>query len=69
MNNLNKNNDIVSWVEYGEQILHDAGKITAEIARSFAENEYDQYKPIQDRLFESDFDKLIKESLKGVDCE
>jgi len=52
-----------------EDILHDAGKVTAEIARSFAENEYEQYKPIQDRLFESDFDKLIKESLKGVRYE
>ena len=49
-----------------EEILHDAGKVTAEIARSFAENEYNQYKPIQDSLFKSDFDKMIKESLKGV---
>ena len=48
-----------------EDILNDAGKVTAEIAKSFAEDEYEKYKPIQDRLFESDFDKEIKKILKG----
>jgi len=41
-------------------ILNDSGKITAEIAKSFAESEFEKYRPIQDRLFESDFDKEIK---------
>ncbi|MCE3269465.1 MAG: Virulence protein [Burkholderiales bacterium] len=43
-----------------EEILTNAGKITAEIAKSFAENEFEKYQLIQDRLFESDFDKLLK---------
>ena len=43
-----------------EDILQDAGKVTAAIAKSFAENEYDRYKPIQNSVFESDFDKMIK---------
>jgi hypothetical protein len=41
-------------------ILQNAGKVTAEIARSFAESEFDKYRPIQDRLFQSDFDKEVK---------
>lgn len=47
-----------------KDILHDAGKVTAAIAKSFAEKEYDRYKPIQDSLFESDFDKMIKKQLE-----
>jgi len=46
-----------------KEILEDAGKVTAAIAKEFAEKEYDKYKPIQDRLFESDFDKEIKRNL------
>jgi hypothetical protein len=40
--------------------LHNTGKVTAKIAKEFAENEYEKYKPVQDRLFESDFDKELK---------
>ncbi len=42
------------------EILANAGKVTAEIAKSFAESEFEKYRPIQDRLFESDFDREIK---------
>ncbi len=48
-----------------EEILHNFGKVTAKIAKEFAETEYEKYKPVQDRLFESDFDKEIKIFLKG----
>ena len=41
------------------EVLQDAGKVSAEIARSFAESEFEKYRIIQDRLFESDFDRLI----------
>ena len=47
-----------------KDILQDAGKVTAAIAKSFAESEYEKYKPIQNQLFESDFDKMIKNQLK-----
>ena len=40
-------------------ILKNAGKISMEIARDHAETEFEKYRIIQDRLFESDFDKLI----------
>ena len=35
----------------GDAILNDAGKITAEFAKSFAESEFEKYRIIQDRLF------------------
>ena len=42
-----------------EEILHDKGRISAEIAKSFAESEFEKYRVIQDKLFESDFDRLV----------
>lgn len=42
------------------RILQDAGKVTAEIAQTFAEAEYDKYRVLQDQRFESDFDREIK---------
>lgn len=41
-------------------ILKDSGKITAQIAKSHAESEFEKYRIVQDRLFESDFDKEVK---------
>ena len=45
-------------------ILENAGNVTAEIAKSFAESEFEKYRPIQDRLYQSDFDREIKKLLK-----
>ena len=45
-------------------ILTDAGKISMEIAKDHAESEYEKYRVIQDRLYESDFDKLVMEAKK-----
>jgi len=42
------------------KILQDAGKVTAEIAKAHAESEFEKYRIIQDRIYESDFDKLVK---------
>ena len=42
------------------EILQDAGKVSAEIAKAHAESEFEKYRIIQDRLFESDFDKQVK---------
>jgi hypothetical protein len=41
------------------EILQDAGKVTAEIAQSHAESEFEKYRIVQDRLFESDFDRML----------
>ena len=42
-------------------ILDDAGRVSAEYAKEFAETEFEKYRVIQDRLFQSDFDRLINE--------
>lgn len=42
------------------EVLQDAGKVTAEIAKAHAETEFEKYRIVQDRLFESDFDRLLK---------
>lgn len=42
----------------GDAILHDAGKVSAEFAKNFAESEFEKYRVIQDKLFSSDFDKF-----------
>ena len=41
------------------EILRDKGKVTAAIAKAFAESEFEQYRVIQDRLYQSDFDRLV----------
>ena len=45
------------------EILQDAGKVTAEIAQAHAESEFEKYRIVQDRLFESDFDRQVKKTL------
>ncbi|WP_341822151.1 MULTISPECIES: RhuM family protein [unclassified Wolbachia] len=44
------------------EVLKDAGKVSAEVAKALAEGEYEKYRVIQDKLHESDFDELIKAS-------
>jgi len=46
---------------WDREILQDAGKVTAELAKTHAESEFEKYRIVQDRLFESDFDRIIKE--------
>ncbi len=43
------------------EILQDKGKVTTEIAKAHAESEFEKYRIVQDRLFESDFDRMIKQ--------
>jgi len=50
-----------AFLEFNEyKILKDAGKISHDIARKLAEEEYEKFRVIQDKNFESDFDKEIK---------
>ncbi|MDR2559808.1 MAG: virulence RhuM family protein, partial [Oscillospiraceae bacterium] len=44
----------------GNELLTDNGRICKEIAKAHAESEFEKYRVIQDRLFESDFDKQLK---------
>lgn len=47
----------------GDEIPQDAGRITMEFAKEYAETEFEKYRVIQDRLFMSDFDKLTDRQL------
>ena len=44
------------------EVLSDAGKVTTEIAKAHAESEFEKYRMVQDRLFESDFDRVVAET-------
>lgn len=46
---------------WDREVLQDAGKVTAELAKVHAESEFEKYRIVQDRLFESDFDRVIKQ--------
>jgi len=46
---------------WDREILQDAGKVSAEIAKAHAESEFEKYRIVQDRLFESDFDRAVKQ--------
>ena len=45
----------------GNEVLQSPGKVTAEEAKEHAETEFEKYRIIQDRLFQSDFDKFLGE--------
>ena len=50
-----------AFLKFNERDLLDhPGKVSAEVAKAFAESEFEKYRIVQDRLFESDFDKMIK---------
>jgi hypothetical protein len=51
-------NTFIEMFEYG--LLQDEGRVSAELAKLHAETEFEKYRIIQDRLFESDFDKFLK---------
>ena len=44
------------------EVLKDAGKISAQLARMHAETEFEKYRVVQDRLYQSDFDRYLEES-------
>lgn len=46
------------------EVLSDAGKVTAEIARAHAQSEFETYRVAQDRRFESDFDRAVAETTR-----
>ena len=51
-----------AFLEFNDaEILQNKGKVTAAIAKQFAESEFEKYRVIQDSLYQSDFDKLISE--------
>lgn len=47
------------------EILQDKGKVTAAIAKAFAESEFEKYRVIQDKNYQSDFDRLMAETAEA----
>lgn len=55
-----------AFLQFNErEILDNLGEISAKLAKSFAEGEFEKYRVIQDRLFESDFDRRLERKEKG----
>jgi len=57
----------VQFRKWATTILQDAGKVTVEIAKAHAESEFEKYRIVQDRLFENDFDRVIKQLVRSED--
>lgn len=60
-----------AFLEFTERdVLQDAGKVSAEMARAHAESEFEKYRIVQDQLFQSDFDRVLKQiETPGNDSE
>ncbi|MBI2092389.1 MAG: virulence RhuM family protein, partial [Deltaproteobacteria bacterium] len=55
-----------AFLKFNERdILDNLGKVSAEVAKTFAENEFEKYRLIQDKSFESDFDREVVKLLKA----
>ena len=58
-----------AFLQFNERdILDHPGKVSQAVAKAFAESEFEKYRIVQDRLFESDFDRLVKKTLEGDDA-
>ena len=54
---------------WDREVLQDAGRITAELAKAKAETEFEKYRIVQDRLYQSDFDHFMQLKLEVEDKE
>ena len=52
---------------YEHKILQDSGKISAQVAKDHAESEFEKYRIVQDRLFQSDFDRETRALMKQIE--
>lgn len=58
-----------AFLQFNEfDILNNIGKVSAQIAKTFAESEFEKYRVIQDKLFQSDFDRYTSSNLLDFDC-
>jgi hypothetical protein len=59
-------NKLNAFLQFNErEILDNPGTVSQAIAKAFAESEFEKYRIVQDRLFESDFDKVVKKLEDG----
>lgn len=51
------------FLEFDDRsVLADSGMVTTDMAKDFAESEFETYRIVQDRLFQNDFDRMLKET-------
>lgn len=56
-------NKLDAFLNFNDAELSDGiGKVTHEIAKTFAESEFEQYRVLQDKTYQSDFDKLLAQT-------
>ncbi|MBR5331127.1 MAG: virulence RhuM family protein [Akkermansia sp.] len=59
-----------AFLQFNEyDLLNNIGRVSAHVAKTFAESEFEKYRIIQDRLFQSDFDKFNTENLFNIDIQ
>jgi hypothetical protein len=64
---VNKLNAFLQFNEY--DILQNSGRVTHEIAKAFAESEFEKYRILQNKAYQSDFDKLIAKNKEIIGNE
>lgn len=60
-----KLNSFLTFMDY--DVLQDAGKVSAEIAKLHAESEFEKYRIIQDKLYISDFDRFLQLEQQAIE--
>ena len=61
-------NKLDAFLQFNDaEILQDKGKVTAAIAKAFAESEFEKYRILQDKSYRSDFDRLVEETEKKLE--
>lgn len=59
-----------AFLQFNEyDLLNNIGKVSAEVAKAFAESEFEKYRIVQDRLFQSDFDRLSSSGLLNFEVD
>jgi hypothetical protein len=58
-------NKLDVFLKFNDEVIGDGiGKVTHEIAKAFAESEFEKFRVIQDKTYKSDFDKLVETTQK-----
>ena len=61
---MGRSKKLDAFLQFNEyDLLNNIGKVSTEVAKAFAESEFEKYRIIQDRLFQSDFDKFSSSGL------
>ena len=59
-----------AFLQFNEyDMLNNIRRVSAQVAKAFAESEFEKYRIIQDRLFQSDFDKYNTDNLLDFDAQ